>query len=85
MNDPADLQELRKEAHDLDVTGWVGKGGIDAVAEELEDQLEDRELVKAKFHRAARGTNSTEEVAEELADAVDATLVETRGNTAVYH
>ncbi|KYH25740.1 CRS1 / YhbY (CRM) domain protein [Halalkalicoccus paucihalophilus] len=85
MSDRADRQALRKEAHDLDVTVWVGKGGIDAVAEELADQLKDRELVKAKFHRAARGGTTTEEVAAELADAVDATLVETRGNTAVYH
>lgn len=85
MSDPADLQELRKEAHDLDVTVWVGKSGIDAVTEELADQLEDRDLVKVKFHRAARGTSSAEQVAEELADAAKATLVETRGNTAVYH
>ncbi|OYR55777.1 RNA-binding protein, partial [Halorubrum halodurans] len=27
-------QELRKEAHDLDVTVWVGKGGIEAVVDE---------------------------------------------------
>jgi RNA-binding protein len=26
-------QELRKQAHDLDVTLWVGKGGIDPVAD----------------------------------------------------
>lgn len=85
MGTQADLQELRKEAHELDVTVWVGKGGIDAVTEELSDQLADRKLVKVKFHRAARGSGTTEEVAEDLAEAVDATLVETRGNTAVYH
>lgn len=85
MSDRADLQELRKEAHGLDVTVWVGKGGIDAVTEELADQLADRDLVKVKFHRAARGTRATEAVAEDLAESVDATLVETRGNTAVYH
>ncbi|ADJ15632.1 YhbY family RNA-binding protein [Halalkalicoccus jeotgali] len=85
MSDPADLQALRKDAHDLDVTVWVGKGGIDAVTEELADQLTERELVKVKFHRAARGGTTTEELAAELAEAVDATLVETRGNTAVYH
>lgn len=77
--------ELRKEAHDLDVTVWVGKSGIDAVTEELRDQLADRKLVKVKFLRAARGGTSTEELADELAEAVNATLVETRGNTAVYH
>ncbi|WP_122090190.1 YhbY family RNA-binding protein [Halalkalicoccus subterraneus] len=85
MSDKADLQELRKEAHDIDVTVWVGKSGLDAVTDELADQLADRELVKVKFHRAARGSGTTEEVAAELAEAVDAILVETRGNTAVYH
>lgn len=76
--------ELRKQAHDADVTVWVGKGGVEAVTEELADQLAERELVKVKFLRAARGGTTTEELAEELADAVGADLFETRGNTAVY-
>jgi len=75
--------ELRKEAHDLDVTVWVGKSGLQAVTDELADQLDDRKLVKVKFLRAARGTRDTEALAEELADSVNAELVETRGNTAV--
>jgi RNA-binding protein len=75
--------ELRKEAHNLDVTVWVGKHGIESVTEELADQLQDRRLVKVKFLRAARGSDDTETLAAELADAVDADLIETRGNTAV--
>ncbi|WP_135533230.1 MULTISPECIES: YhbY family RNA-binding protein [Halostella] len=78
-------EELRKRAHDLDVTLWVGKSGIGAVTDELDDQLKNRDLVKVKFLRAARGGTSTEELADELADAVDADLIETRGNTAVLH
>ncbi|WP_256299532.1 YhbY family RNA-binding protein [Haloarchaeobius salinus] len=78
-------EDLRKQAHDLDVTVWVGKSGIESVTAELEDQLKSSELVKAKFLRAARGGTSTEELAEELAELVDAELIETRGNTAVYH
>lgn len=78
-------QDLRKQAHELDVTVWVGKSGIEAVVDELADQLDSRELVKVKFLRSARGGTSTEALAEELAAAVDAELIETRGNTAVYH
>ena len=78
-------QELRKEAHDLDVTVWVGKGGIGAVVDELDDQLVNEKLVKVKFLRAARGGTTTEELAEELAGKVNAMLVDVRGNTAVYH
>jgi len=77
--------DLRAQAHDLDVTLWVGKSGVDAVVGELDDQLRDRRLVKAKFLRAARGAGSTEELAESLADRVDADVVETRGNTAVFN
>jgi RNA-binding protein len=75
--------ELRKEAHDLDVTVWVGKIGINSVIDELHDQLQSRKLVKVKFLRAARGSQETDELAEELAEMVNAELVETRGNTAV--
>lgn len=78
-------EEFRKQAHDLDVTVWVGKKGLDAVVDELSDQLESEELVKVKFLRSARGTEDTEELAEELADRVDAEVIDTRGHTAVFH
>ncbi|MFB6138246.1 MAG: YhbY family RNA-binding protein [Halobacteriaceae archaeon] len=78
-----DSRELRQKIHDLDVTVWVGKAGVDAVVDELDDQLDDRELVKAKFLRAAR-TQPTDALADDLGDRVDAELVETRGHTAVY-
>ncbi len=80
-----DRQALRKQAHDLDVTVWVGKAGIDAVVEELRDQLDDRELVKVKFLEAKAPDTSTDELAAALAERVDAELVETRGHTAVFH
>jgi RNA-binding protein len=76
-------QELRKRAHDLDVTVWVGKSGIDAVVDELDDQLGDRDLVKVKFLRSARGGTTAAELAADLADRVDAEVFETRGHTAV--
>jgi RNA-binding protein len=77
--------DLRERAHDVDATLRVGKGGIESVADELRTQLDDRELVKVKFLRAARGGTTTAALAEELADAVDAELIETRGHTAVFH
>lgn len=75
--------DRRRRVHDLDVTVWVGKNGIDAVVGELTDQLAERDMVKVKFLRAARGGTTTEELAADLADGVNATLVETRGHTAV--
>jgi RNA-binding protein len=70
--------------HDLDVTVWVGKNGIDPVVDELDDQLGDTQLVKVKFLRAARGGTNTDELATELADRAGADLVRTRGHTAVF-
>lgn len=78
-------EDLRSRAHDLDVTVWVGKGGIGAVVDELDAQLRDRDLVKVKFHRAARGGTDVEELAADLADRVNAEVVETRGHTGVLH
>lgn len=78
-----DEHELRKQAHDLDVTVWVGKSGISAVTEELFDQLKERKLVKVKFHRSARAGTTVEDLTEQLAEDVNAQVVETRGNTAV--
>ncbi len=77
--------ERRKRAHDLDVTVWVGKGGVDAVVDELDDQLGTAELVKVKFLRAARGQTPADELAVELADRVNAELVDVRGHTAVLY
>jgi RNA-binding protein len=77
--------DLRKEAHDLDVTVWVGKSGIGAVEEELSDQLKRSDLVKIKFLRSARAGTTVEELTEKLADRVNADVVETRGNTGVVH
>jgi RNA-binding protein len=76
--------ERRRAIHDLDATLRVGKGGVDPVADELASQLQDRDLVKVKFLRAARGGTDTETLAADLAEQAGATVVETRGHTAVF-
>lgn len=78
-------QDLRERAHDLDVTVWVGKAGVDSVVDELDSQLGDRDLVKVKFLRSARAGTEVEDLASELAEEVGAELIETRGNTATLH
>ncbi len=80
-----DDQELKRRAHDLDVTVWIGKSGLESVVDELDDQLSTNDLVKVKFLRAARAGSSTDEKAADLADRVNADLVDVRGHTAVLY
>jgi RNA-binding protein len=80
-----DTQALRKRAHDLDVTVWVGKGGVEPVVDECDDQLRGAELVKVKFLRSAQGGTDVASLATDLAERTDAAVVETRGNTAVLY
>lgn len=77
------MSTRKQRIHNLDVTLWVGKRGISAVTDELNDQLAEQEFVKIKFHRAARADGDAEELAAELADRTNATVVQTRGHTAV--
>jgi len=70
--------------HDLDATLRVGKHGVESVADELANQLEDTQFVKVKFLRAARGGTTSEELADELASRVSADVVQVRGHTAVF-
>ena len=73
----------KKQMHTLDVTLWVGKNGIEPAVDELRNQFEDRRFVKVKFHRSSRAGSDTAELAEELADRVHGSVVDTRGHTAV--
>ena len=77
-------KDHRARVHDLDVTVWVGKAGVDAVVEELADQLADRDLVKVRFLTARSPDVSTADEAAALAERVGAEVVETRGHTAVF-
>jgi len=76
-------ESVRRRVHDLDVTVWVGKAGPEAVVDELDGQLGDRDLVKLKFLRSARAGTDVETLAADLADEVTAEVLDTRGNTAV--
>jgi RNA-binding protein len=76
--------DQQRKIHDLDATLRVGKGGVESVADELSDQLDNTELVKVKFLRSSRGGTTTEELAEELAEQTNAEVVQTRGHTAVF-
>ncbi|MBX0324660.1 YhbY family RNA-binding protein [Halomicroarcula sp. F13] len=70
--------------HELDATLRVGKNGIEPVVDELDTQLGDSQFVKVKFLRSARGGTTTEELADEMAEQVSASVAQVRGHTAVF-
>jgi RNA-binding protein len=76
--------ERRRAVHDLEATLRVGKGGVGTVADELATQLQERDLVKVRFLRSARGGTDTETLAADLAEQAGARVVQTRGHTAVF-
>ena len=77
-------EDRTRKIHELDATLRVGKSGIEPVADELSNQLDNEDLVKVKFLRSSLGGTTTEELADDLADRAGATVVQTRGHTAVF-
>ncbi|WP_226010210.1 YhbY family RNA-binding protein [Halomicrobium salinisoli] len=77
-------EDRTRQIHELDATLRVGKSGVESVADELNSQLQDRDLVKVKFLRSALGGTTIDEAAADLADLASAEVVETRGHTAVF-
>jgi RNA-binding protein len=73
-------QGLKGRAQSLEPTLRVGKEGMkETLAEELKRQLKEKKLVKV---RVLKGV--VEDIANKLADATGATVVEVRGKTIVF-
>lgn len=71
--------ELRSKANELDTTLMVGKEGVtDALMDELDRQLEARELVKGKVLETA--LMSAREVSDQLCQALKAEGIQCVGN-----
>lgn len=77
---------MKKEATALTASLQVGKAGVtEALVGELRTQLDREPLVKVKLLRSARGEEDRDVLAASLAEGAEATLVEVRGNTAVFY
>lgn len=73
---------LRSLANKLEPIVHAGKGGIsDAMIRQADDALEARELIKGKVLETAPAT--AREIAEEIAAAVNAEVVQVIGRTFV--
>jgi len=79
---------IRKMAHDRNfkVTLRIGRSGLsEAMYVELDAQLKKRKVVKVKLNKGLIDErDDRKEVFQEIADNVRATLVDARGNVAIY-
>jgi len=74
---------LKGLGHHLDASLLIGKAGItDNSCEELDRQLEARELVKVKFNEFK---NQRQELATKLASSTESMLVQVIGNIALFY
>ena len=79
---------MRAEGQRIEATVHVGKGGVSTgIVEELDAQLKRNHLVKVRVQRGAAGGDREGEVgiAEELAAALGAEIVERRGHTILIY
>ena len=80
----AQTRFLRGQAHDLRAMLQVGGKGItDALVAEIDQALEHHELIKVKV--AAEDREARDAMIGEIADRVDAALVQRIGHTAVLY
>lgn len=75
---------LKKLAHELSPTVFIGKSGVtENIKKELENGFESRELVKIKFQEGALLDPKT--TANELAENLGAEFVQSIGRKAVLY
>jgi RNA-binding protein len=79
---------LRAEGQRLEATVHVGKDGVDeGLLAEMDSQLKRNHLVKVRIQRGAAGgdRDGEQDLAQVLATALEADLVERRGHTALIY
>lgn len=67
-------------------TVWIGKNGVSReLLDEIEKQLEKREMVKVKILKSALEGDEAKKIASRIAEQTTASLVEVRGHTFVLY
>jgi RNA-binding protein len=67
-------------------TVWIGKNHVSKeVVEEIEKQLDKREVVKVKILRTALNEGEVKEIASNISARTESNLVEVRGHTFVLY
>ena len=81
-----DRKSLVRAGLDLRPTVQVGKNGLtDALADEVDAQLNSRDLIKIRFLRSAGPSTNWRERLEEVAGRLKASIIDIRGGTALLY
>jgi len=79
-------RRLKREFSAKQPTVWVGKeGATQQVINEINRQLEQHEVVKAKIHQTALKDQETKQIVTNIAAQTNSTLVDLRGHTFILH
>jgi RNA-binding protein len=75
-------RRVKMELNTEKPTVWIGKeGATDRIINEVNSQLEKREMIKAKILKTALKEEKAKSVATKVASQTGSTLIEVRGHT----
>jgi len=79
-------RRIKREWNAQKPTVWVGKGGAtQRIINEINRQLDQREVVKAKIHQTALKDQEAKDIATNIATQTNSTLIDVRGHTLVLY
>ena len=86
MITPGMKRRLRREFSAQQPTVWVGKeGASQQIINEINRQLEQHEVVKAKIHQTALIDQETKQLVTNIAAQTNAALIDLRGHTFILY
>jgi RNA-binding protein len=75
-------RRIKQELSAEKPTVWIGKGGATArLISEIDRQLKEREMIKAKILKTALKEEKAKDIATKIATQTNSTLIEVRGHT----
>jgi RNA-binding protein len=79
-------RRIKRESSAQKPTVWVGReGATTQIINEINRQLEQHEVVKAKIQQTALKTEQTNDIATKIANQTNSTLIEVRGHTFILY
>jgi len=79
-------RRIKREWSAQKPTVWIGKEGISQkIINEINRQLDQHEVVKAKIHQTALKDRRAKDIATNIATQTESTLIDLRGHTLILY